>query len=406
MAVFRYKALARDGGERQGELTAEDRGGAVAALQAQGLLPVAVEAAAPGGPAPAGIPAPRYHALADAAAFFGGLSALVESGLPLEQAMGLLAEMASDPRQRKLAARLREQLRQGAGLAAAMTADAASGRAFEPLAIGLAGAGEAGGTLGAALSKLARLYERRQRISANLRSALVYPLVLAVATVAVLALLMAFVIPQFELLFRDARHDLPLITRLVFGASHLLGEALLALAVLGGLGGAILHQMLRRPDRRLAFDRALLRLPVLGPLRRGVEGERLAFVLASLLGAGVAAPDALRYAADTARNVAIAEALRNAAQRLRGGSGIAAALGQDATLPPLLVRLTAIGEAAGNLPDMMLKVATLFEQETESATRRLVALVEPLMVIVLGAVIALVMVAVLSAIVDLNRLPL
>ncbi|MBP7064743.1 type II secretion system F family protein [Ferrovibrio sp.] len=413
MPNFRYQALDRSGAERKGILAGADRAAVVAELQAGGLMPVAVEAVTLELEAAA---APALYSVKHCAALFGGLATLLVAGLPLDQALAAFAEIAAADKAGAatllpLAQRLHQRLRRGDEFAAALQAEAGLGRGFEPLAIGLVAAGQASSDMPGALARLARLYERRQRNQAALQSALLYPAILLFVTLLVLALLLSFVIPQFELMFRDARHDLPLVTRLVFGIAEGLGQALWLLAVLALPAWLLLRRRLRAGDAlaeswRLRLDALWLRLPLLGDLLRGLESERLGFVLASLLSAGVALPDALRFTADTLRNAVFAAALRMAAVKLRQGSRLVDAMPAGDLLPPLLRRLIVLGEAGSNLPAMMLKAAGLHEQESESRMRRLIGLIEPALVVVLGGIIAVTLVAVLSAIVDLNRLPL
>jgi general secretion pathway protein F len=404
MPDFRYRALDREGRQQDGVLAGPDRAAVVAELQGSGLLPVDVnEATASTNPV--------LYSVRECAALFSGLATLVDAGLPLDQAVAAFAEIvAADTAMastlQPLSLRLQERVRRGSDLAAALRAEAALGRSFEPLAIGLIVAGQMSGDMAGALDRLARLYERRQRNEAAVRSALLYPAILLGVTLLVLALLLTYVIPQFELMFRDARHDLPFVTRAVFGSARGLGHGLWLLALLGLPAWLLLKRMGRRAELRQRLDAGLLRLPVLGGLLRGLESERIGFVLASLLSAGVTLPDALRYTADTLRNSALSGALRGAAVKLRQGSRLAEALPEGDLLPPLLRRLIALGEAGSTLPQMMLKAAALHEQESEARMRRLIALIEPSMVVVLGGIIAVTLVAVLSAIVDLNRLPL
>ncbi len=401
MPNFRYSARSRDGASLSGNINGADRAAVVAELQARDLLPVEVVEARVTEGAPAIV---SFHSAKTGAALFGGVGTLVEAGVPLDQSLATFGEIAADPALTAVAGRVREGLRRGSGLAGALAAETETGKGFEPLAIGLVAAGEATGQLVESLQRLARLYERRQRISDAVRSALIYPAILATVTVLVLALLMAFVIPQFELLFREGQKDLPFVTRVVFGASHLLGKAFWVLIPLALIAWLAVRRLLAQADVRLRWDRALLGVPVVGSVIRGVESERIGFVLASLLGAGVNLPDALRYAADVVQNRALSALLTESSLRLRAGERFADVLANAELLPPMFVRLAAIGEASGTLPVMLTKIATLYEQESESRIRRMVALVEPAMVILLGGLIALTMVAVLTAIVDLNRL--
>ncbi len=411
MANFKYRALDKAGHQREGLLQAADRTAAIAALQADGLHPVQLEegGAEAWHPDMRNVPA-RFRGIRSAkycASLFGGLATLVEAGLPLDQALAAFAEIATDDKtMQSTVLRLHEQVRRGSDLAQALAAESGFGLGFEPLAIGMVAAGQASGDMAQALNQLARLYERRQRNSAALRSALIYPAVLLGVTLLVLALLLSYVIPQFEAMFRDARHELPAVTQLVFGLAGGLGQGLWLLA-LAGLAAIPLWRHLRRdPERAKRIDAALLRLPIMGALLKGLEGERIGFVLAGLLAAGVSLPEAMRHTADTLRNEKLAGDLREASEKLRQGSGLAAALGPDIPLPPLLLRLMALGEAGSALPATMRKAADWLERDSETRLRRLVALLEPAMVVILGALIAVVMVAVLSAIVDLNRLPL
>ncbi|MBM3505300.1 MAG: type II secretion system F family protein [Alphaproteobacteria bacterium] len=393
MPRFRYKAIAPDGRTVEDVIEADDREGALARLRADQRLPVALDE-------DHGPTAGRTNTAAATKepTVIGPLLVLIEAGLGVDQALNVLVR-AGDARTVPVARALLERVRSGQSLSQAM---AASSFAFSPFAIAIVRAGEAGGALGVALRQLMGYLDRAERLRRAIRTALIYPTVLVSAAVLSLLLLLIYVVPQFESLFRESAAPLPAVTRAVIAISAGVREQGWLLVVLILLGVIAAKQ--RREGLRRWWQGRLVAWPVSAAIVRRLEAERFARSLAALLRAGIAVQDALAMAIGTIGNDAVAEALHGAPARLRRGETLAQALAASNALPALAIEFVRIGEAAGNLAPSLERLADTYAVETEDALRRLVLLVEPVLIIAVGLVVGIVVLSLLSALVGFNAL--
>lgn len=423
MPKFRYRAVAPGGEVIEAEMEAENRLTVIRRLQADNHLPIRAEEIGDAGgsaaravtPEPlAGQPAAgidlgratlerigaRLGRRQAALLFAQSMASLLEARLTVDRALALLDDAEGDARVAALARHALVEVRGGLSLSAAL---AREGGIFDRFALALVRAGEAGGDLAEAFRRLAAYLQRARQVSETVRTALIYPaFLLAIAGVSI-AILLTVVIPQFESIFREASRDLPLLTRVVFGVANLLrdwGWLLVAVVIAGGF---LLHRSLKDPARRVAFDARVLSLPVIGRLILAVETERAARCLGALIAGGVDLPQALALAADTARNRAIAQALGSAARRVTEGQGFSGALAAT-PLPSIAVQLARVGEETGRLGPMLGEVADMHGREAEAGIKRLMAILEPALIIGLGLFVALIIVSVLVAMLGLNAL--
>lgn len=402
MSVFRYSAVSPSGEVEHGEVEAADRAGAIAAVQALGRIPLAARPArralwARDASVGGRLPARELAQLAS------GLACLLQAGLELDRGLELLAEASSDATVRRVVLALREAVRGGASLSEAMASERAR---FGPLAIAMLRAAEAAGRLEAGLACLAEHEERSRALKERIVSALIYPAVLALVACASLALLFVYVVPQFEALFRDAGQALPASAALVLGIAAALHEAWWALvaAAIGvvlGVRAALANETLR-----LRLDALLLGLPLTGPLARAAAMARMSRSLAALLAGGVPLLAAGAIVRELLGNRVLAGALDVALEAVRGGRGLAEPLLASGVFPALGLQMIRVGESSGRLAEMLARVAELYEREVDSATRRLLALLEPALIVALGAAVGGVILSLLSAIVAVNDLPL
>ncbi|MGQ9372088.1 type II secretion system F family protein [Azospirillum sp. ST 5-10] len=400
--LFRYTAATRDGELRHGERAAAGRDAVVRWLQEQGLVPLTVEAgAAPAAPARPGPPRrplkPARHL-----ALVRELATLLDAELPLEEALALVAGLSADAREKALVAGVLAALRGGRPLSAAL----ADSGAFPADQVALVRAGEASGALAAVMGNLARALERAHALRERVRSALIYPTILAAAAIGSVVLLLTVVVPSFEPLFADTGRALPPATRLLLDlsaaveAGALPALAALALAALG------IARARRAPATAAALDGWALRLPLVGGLIGRIEAARFARTLGTLLGNGVALLPALELAATAVANRHLAAAVAAAAEHLRGGGRLGERLLATPGWPRLAGELVRVGEETGRLPAMLLRAADLLEEESGRTMDRLVALITPAVTLVLGGVVAGVVVALLSAVLAVNEVAL
>lgn len=410
MARFRYRALGASGEVEEGVLEAASREAVIEHLQGMGLIPIrAAEDAAAAAPAGAArrmaaraFFAPRRVTQDDIAVFTRELATLLEAGLPLDRALQMLADLSENARLRELLGAVRDEVRGGAALSKALGGRRA---AFSRFYISMVRAGEAGGALAEALERLARHMERARELRESIVSALIYPVILAAAAGLSILILMLFVVPQFEQIFAQAGGTLPLATRIVlFAAEVLRGYWPLLLAVLA-LTAWRMAKSFSDPAGRRRWDARLLRAPLLGDLAAKVETARFARTLATLAKNGVPLLAGLSIARETMGNALIAEAVERVAGELKEGRGLARPMSETRRFPKLAVQMIAVGEETGRLDHMLLRVADTYDAEVRLAVKRLLALVEPALIVAMALVIGGVILSLLVAMLSLFSLP-
>jgi general secretion pathway protein F len=409
---FRYKAAEPNGDTAEGEIEAANEAAVVASLRAGDRLPIRIVPIASAGPRNdflqrlgAVLARPLFAAAAiaprDLAGFAAEAAALLNAGLALDRVLGVIAAAAATPAVKVLATRLAERLRRGQTFSAALEAE---GAALPSLIVALARAGEAGGALPRVLEQYAAYANRAEEVKESVRSALTYPLIVLAAAAASVGLLLVFVVPEFELLFRESGRPLPLETRLVMGMAGLVREygwLLLAVSVTAAVGFAA---ALEEPAFAARVHRAWLKAPLFGPLALRFEVERFARGLALLVGGGTPLAAALPLATEAVKNRALAAAFAAVATRVREGASFAAAVRAEPLLPIRLVELASIADETGRIDAVMERTADLFRHDVARTLKRMTALLEPVLVLVLGAIVAVLVVSILSAIVGFNAL--
>jgi general secretion pathway protein F len=399
--AFRYSALDRAGRTVTGRVEAEDEPAVLRHLRRDGVVPLSIRPDS--GPALSLSFTVRGQALrtSEVTDLTRELATMLGAGQDLDRALRYLAETAPNRRVGRIVGVVRDQVRDGSALAAAL---AAQPRSFSRLYIGLVRAGEAGGTLAATLERLATLMERERSLTATVQSALIYPALLLVAAIGAVALLLTEVLPQFVPLFAENGASLPASTQFLIDAGQAVSDdGLAALAVLLALALAA-HAALRRKGPRLMFDRALLAIPVAGGLAREAMAARFARTLGTLMQNGVALIPALGIVREVLGNEAGVQAVDRATTSAKGGAGLAGPLGDSRLFPPRLIHLLRLGEETAQLGPMALRAADIHEERTRLVTQRLVSLLTPAITIGMGAVIAGIVSSLLLAMLSLNDL--
>ncbi len=400
MARFRYRALGRGGEVLKGVSEGASAAAIAAQLQKSGAMVLSVS------PATrtmdilslqlGGTGALRRTELTDA---MRELASMLGAGQDLDQALKLMAEEAPNKRVGAVMGRVRDKVRDGAPLATALQSEP---RSFPRLTIGLVRAGEAGGDLAGTLERIASLLERQRSMAAAVQSAMIYPALLLVAAIGSIILLLTQVLPQFVPLFADNGVALPASTAFLLAMGNAVSAyGLYALAVLVVLGLAA-RQALQHPGPRLAADRLLLRLPIIGGLNREILGARFARTLGMLLINGVPLLGALAMAQDVLGNKAAQGAVQAAAESAKTGQGMASALARTAIFPSRLVHLLRLGETTAQLGPLALRAADVHEERTRISLQRLVALLVPAITVLMGAAVAGIVSSLLLAMLSLN----
>jgi general secretion pathway protein F len=401
VSSFRFEAADNAGRIEKGMVEADSAGAARAVLRARGLIPLAVDAVAVAGAGHAHALQRRRFSEAELALATRQLASLLAAGLPLAQALGATVEQADHRAVREVLAAVRSDIFAGHRLAEAL---AQFPREFPDVYRASVAAGEDAGALAGVLERLALYLEERLALRGKMLAAFLYPALVTLVAVIVVIFLMTYVVPQVVEVFRHSRQVLPWPTRLLLAASAVVREAgaWIALVAVAGVFG--LRAWLAVPQRRLAWDRLVLQLPLVGRILRGVDTARFASTLAILTGAGVPLLRALDAARGTLASSVLAAAVSEIIEAVREGQSLATALGRLRVFPPVLVHLVASGEATGELPAMLDRAATNLSREAERRALALSTLLEPLLILTMGVVVLGIVLAVLMPIIEINQL--
>ncbi len=404
MSAFRYEAVDARGKPRRGLIDAQTARQVRDRLRGEGLFPTAIEAASPGsaGEGRAGAIADRTKLPAALVALSTRqLSTLVRSGMPLDQALAAVSEQADDARAAKLYIAARTQVAAGETLAGAL---ARWPRTFSELYRALVAVGAETGRLPDVLARLVDYLEAREALKQRFMLALIYPMLVTVVALAVIAVLLVYVVPQVVSVYQQSRQTLPWLTQALIAASDFFratGWFWLAGAVGAMVAFAIAN---RREAFRMRWHATLLKTPVAGRLVTAVDTARFASTLAILVGSG--AP--LLRSLDAARDVVWALPLRQAAGAagalVREGVSLARALKEQRVFPPVLIHLVANGEASGQLAPMLERAAEELERESERRVSWFAALLQPALIVLMGAIVLVLVLAVMLPIVSMNQL--
>jgi general secretion pathway protein F len=400
MPAFAYQALDGAGKTRRGVMQGDTARAVRAALRERGLSPLDV---APAGAAQSGSRGFGRRGLGGAqlALLTRQLATLLKAGLPVEEALAALGEQNEDRRSRTLVANLRARVLEGSSLAAGL---AEAPQSFPEIYRASVAAGEQSGRLDEVLARLADYSEARDALNQKIWAALVYPLLLTVVAIAVVTGLLVYVVPQIVGVFTQMHQVLPWPTRALIALSDFVkawGSVLLIVLVGAALGGRLL---LATAHARAAWHALLLRLPLVGRLVRAANTARCTRTLALLVASAVPLLDSLQIAAQVMPNLPMRAAVRQAAVKLREGSGFSRALSASGYFPAVTLRLIASGERAGELERMLVEAANQQQRELERTTTTLTAILGPAVILLVGAMVLFIVLAILLPIFDLNQM--
>ena len=404
MTMFRYKAVSPEGEVLHGEMEGADQAGVVARLQEAGHIPIRADAV-------------REHGFTLTRRFWGRapragkrevalftqeLAVLLHSGLPLDRSLQIMIEVADDDRLRRLTEQVRDSVRGGSGLSAALEAQ---GGVFSRFYISLIRAAEAAGALDEGLGRLVEYLDRVKTLREAVVSALLYPAILVVVSGLSLMIILSYVVPQFTQLFADVGRALPFATQAVIALAELLRSYgwLLVLAA-AALALFIRAEFARAPARK-RWDGRLLRLPLIGDLLKKMDMARLCRGLGTLLANGVPLMNALAIARESLANSVLAETIQSAGERVKGGRSLADELLAGGLFPTRGLQMIKVGEETGQLDRMLLRVADVYDREVATAVQRMLTILEPALIVGLGLIIAGIIISILIGILSINELP-
>ncbi len=402
MAEFDYIAIDPAGKERKGSVKAGTIDDARARLDARKLFVVRLEAGAvevARKRAGLSLRAPRLSAK-ELTLFTRQLATLIEVS-PLEEALRTIGRQSELGHVQAIVGKVHSGVMEGRRLADALGAEPKS---FPPLYRAMISAGESSGSLPTIMERLSDLMERQAVIRSKVLTAIAYPSVLAVFAVAVVAALMIFVVPKVVEQFDTVGQDLPLLTRMVMGLSAFLANYWWLLGILIGLSAIGFWRALKVEGFRYRFDGMMLRLPLLGRLIRDLHAARMARTLSTMVASRLPLMEGLVLTTQTVHNRVLRQASEEIVEAIRGGGSLSAALRRAGVFPPLLVYLAASGESAGRLDMMLERAADYLEREFDSFTSAALAMLEPVIIILMGGIVAVIILSILLPILQLQSL--
>jgi general secretion pathway protein F len=402
MGAFEFVALDKSGKESKGLLEGDTARHVRQLLRERHLLPISVtEVASRESHRQASFSFRRGLSATDLALLTRQLATLSQAGLPLEEALLAVSEQNENPRAKSILLGVRSRVMEGHSFADGL---ADFPQAFPELYRATVAAGEQSGHLDAVLERLAEFTETRQILQQQVRNALIYPIALVVTAVGIISFMLAYVVPKVVYIFENYNQQLPLLTRIMIGASDFIRDYWAALIV--GIVATVfgMRRLLKKEGPKRKYHRLLLRLPVVSKLTRGINTARFTQTLSILAGSGVPILESLRIASQVVVNVPMREAVEEASLRIREGAMISRSLAASRLFPPMTTHLISSGEASGRLEEMLARAATNQEREVNGLIATLLGIMQPLLVIVMAGVVLLIVLAILLPIFEINTL--
>ena len=412
MPLFQYKAVSVAGEAQEGVLDAPTHAGAIAHIKSLGLIPIrAAEVGAIVSKATAAndesvisrsMFASRAISQAQLATITRELATLLKAGLPLDRSLEILIQLGEHQAERDLMQSIRNDVRGGAALSKALDAHR---DVFSRFYVNMVKAGEAGGALAGVLMRLADYMERAKELRDTVVSALIYPAILMMVAALSIVVLLVFVVPQFKQIFDQAGKTLPLITNIVLTVGLFLRSSWPLVLAGVMLVCWLLSRSWNGVESRARWDRRLLGWPVIGKLLAKVEMAKFSRSLSTLLQNGVPLLAAMSILKDTLGNAVFRGAVEVVSRELKEGRGMAKPMQETGVFPKLAVQMIAVGEETGQLDDMLLQVADVYDREVATAVKRALALIQPLMIMGLAVAIGIIIFSILSPMFDMMDLP-
>ncbi len=403
MPAYSFEALTPQGETRTGVIDADSPRSARSILRTQSLVPLHVNVVGQKNTSPLNrvIWKKRVFSQTDLVVWTRQLASLVGAGLPLERSLTALSEESSSTQQRDLVAGLRAEVNAGSPLAQAL---AQHPQEFDELYVSVIASGEQSGRIAQVLDQLADDLEAQHQMRNKLTAAMLYPAIVSAVAFLIVMFLLTYVVPQVASVFTSGNRSLPLLTIVMLAISRFVQNTWMYGLLIAIIGAWVLRMALQQESFRERFDAAWLQLPLLGKLSLGYNAARFASTLALLVGAGVPMLRALQSAAQTLSNRALRADAMLAIDLVREGAPLASALSQNKRLPSLLSMFARLGEQTGRLPEMLRHAANHLSNEVQRRAMQLATWLEPLLIVAMGAVVLLIVLAVMMPIIDLNQI--
>ena len=378
------KSRARTGRLIESKITATSEADAIARVRATGMTPIAVEVTNKGLNRSIQLTKPRVK-LKDLAIFSRQFATMLSSGLPILRCLRILSDQSTNPALQDLLRTITNDVERGDSLSIAM----ARHKEFPPLMVSMIRAGEVGGFLDTTMLEIASSFEADVLLRGKIKAALTYPIAVGVIAVVIVIGMLIFVVPVFDSMFAQLGGELPAPTQFLVNLSNLLKNPLFSVPLLAVIIFSVIWYRNHKAELRVrnVVDPLKFRLPVFGQLFQKIALSRFTRNFSTLLAAGVPVLTALDIVGDTSGTVIIARAVTSVKESVRQGAGMAAPLAEHEVFPEMVVQMIAVGEDTGALDSMLKKIAEFYDQEVTATTEQLMALIEPIMIVVLGSLV-------------------
>lgn len=403
MTLFSYKAVNAEGVEQEGTKEAKDEATVVRLLQEEGCIPVKVSQA--------GLKSAYLFSFnrdkegltqKDIGLFTKELATLLQAGLPIDRSLVVLMDLIEeDSKIHRLIKNVLEQVKGGVNLADALQSESS---AFSRFYINMLRAGEAGGSVDIVLGQLSEYIEKSKELKDTVSTAMIYPIILVVMAVGSVFLLLTFVVPQFTEMFESAGKELPISTQIVVGTAEWLQSYWWVLFTLGTGTYFTMRYELSIGPRKAKWDRAILSLPLVGEIIRNMSTTNFTRTLGTLLANGVPILTALGIVKGTISNLVLVQALTEAEENLKQGKDMSSALIESGQFPKMATQMIKMGEETGKMEEMLERTANTYDKQLKITIERMLAMMEPLLIVTLGLLIAGIIISILSAILSVNDL--
>ncbi len=397
MPVYKYKAIDESGKSVQGVIDAESPKSATEKLKRQGVFLSSLNEAKES--KSRSFNPFKSIKISELAVTTRQFSTLISAGLPLEASLSALSEQTEDARLGQVLAEVRERVSEGSSLANALSEHK---NVFSDLYINIVRAGEASGTLDIVLLRLADFLEKQAALTSRVRGALIYPMFMFFIGGGVLFFTMTYVIPRIAKIFEESSSSLPVMTLILIKMSDFLNNYILFILIFIIILAYGAYRFNKTEKGQMFFDRLMLKVPVFGRLTSMVVISRFTRTLGTLLSSGIPLLDALEIGEAVMGNKVYGKTLQEVRVNVREGASLAQPLKESGVFPPLVTRMIAVGEQTGEMEAMLSKVADIYDQQVETMVSTLTSLLEPVMIVIIGAVMAFIVFAVLLPIFNLT----
>ena len=404
MLTFEYKAMKNDGEITTGEIKAPDHSTAVEMLQNLGHIPIQVNEASRinnSDKKTSGFIFKSRRSKFSIIEFTRDLATLLSSEVSLESSMVMLVDLAETEQEHALLNRILDRIRNGQSLSSSLSEESSY---FNHFYINMIKAGEESGALDVILVKLSEFLDQYHSLKSNVLTSLIYPVILLAVTLVSFMILLTVVVPQFQVLFEDMGQELPVMTQFVISVGEVVSSGWWIFLFIVIAIAALIRKRLSEPAFRLKWDRIMLRLPVFGELLLRIEIAVFSRTLSTLLGSGVTLLESLTIVKQTMMNQSMAQKLTDVIEQVREGGYLADSLARAGGFPRLFEHLVRVGEESSKLESTLVQLAEIYDREVKISIQRLLALVEPVLIIGLGLLIGGVIASILMAILSVNEL--